>query len=918
MDTCKYMILKNGEDITSDVTFCKYNSQTKKYDVTFKNGKIYSCSYQTIEWLQAPDVLNPALVHITHGDLELFNIQAIYVFKALVTNYWRVRFSNSSERSYDQCELKIVKSCLSDTVAGNCFEYMRQIAAINELRSEDGTVLLAQQYERIDFVGEDTALALYLNPKVNKAATYPSCDPIFAFGCNASQFKAVKTALTSQISVIQGPPGTGKTQTILNIIANLLVQGKTVQVVSNNNSAIANVLEKLSSPKYGMGFLVAPLGKAENKSTFIKRQSGEYPDLSAWETDPKTQVELQNKINEFSAELFKIFEKQERLAKVRQELAALQLEIKYFKQYCSETGSEEGALRPRRKLKSERLLQLWQECYDFSERERTVTFWYKFKCILIYGISDWDFFKNDLSKIVTLMQSLFYHVKQAELTDEISVLERELQAVNAPEKIDELTALSMKYLRSKLFNNYGGTLERKKFTEDDLWQNPNDVAKEYPIILSTTFSSRSSLGKNMLYDYLIMDEASQVDVATGALALSCARNAVIVGDSKQLPNIVSDDLRKRSNAIMESFHIDPGHSFTENSLLQSVCRILPNVPQTLLREHYRCHPKIIGFCNQKFYNNELIVMTEDHGETDVLSVYKTVVGNHRRDNLNQRQIDVLCQEALPRLKNQATGEIGIIAPYNQQVDAVKKQIGSAEIDIATVHKFQGREKGTIILTTVDDVVTDFTDNPDLLNVAVSRAKKRLCLVISGNEQPADSNIGDLISYIEYNNFEIIQSEIYSVFDYLYRQYTVSRLAYLIKHKRISKYDSENLMYGLIKDVLSSHSNTTMDVIFHQPLNMLIRDPKFLSDQECKYAMNAATHLDFLIYNRTSKKPILAIEVDGFHNHKDGTLQAQRDKMKNHILELYGIPYLRFPTNSSSEREKLEKALKVYENQRQKY
>ena len=63
------------------------------------------------------------------------------------------------------------------------------------------------------------------------------------------------------MSVIQGPPGTGKTQTILNILANLLVQNRTIEIVSNNNSATENVLEKLASPKYGLDFLVAPLGK---------------------------------------------------------------------------------------------------------------------------------------------------------------------------------------------------------------------------------------------------------------------------------------------------------------------------------------------------------------------------------------------------------------------------------------------------------------------------------------------------------------------------------------------------------------------------------------------------------------------------------------------------------------------------------
>ena len=82
--------------------------------------------------------------------------------------------------------------------------------------------------------------------------------------------EAVENAIGNQLSVIQGPPGTGKTQTILNIIANLLVAGKTVQIVSNNNSAVENVQEKLDSDKYNLGFIVAKLGKGENKKQFIE------------------------------------------------------------------------------------------------------------------------------------------------------------------------------------------------------------------------------------------------------------------------------------------------------------------------------------------------------------------------------------------------------------------------------------------------------------------------------------------------------------------------------------------------------------------------------------------------------------------------------------------------------------------------
>ena len=79
----------------------------------------------------------------------------------------------------------------------------------------------------------------------------------------------------------------------------------------------------------------------------------------------------------------------------------------------------------------------------------------------------------------------------------------------------------MVVLKDKLARKYEGNSSRKTFSEDNLWKEPYDVMAEYPVILSTTFSSRNSLNSDVVYDYLIMDEASQVDIATGALALSC-------------------------------------------------------------------------------------------------------------------------------------------------------------------------------------------------------------------------------------------------------------------------------------------------------------------------------------------------------------------------------------------------------------
>ena len=914
MNINELLILQNGKDILSDVVNYEFNTAAGTHDITFKKGKTYSYAEHSVECIATHETLENTAVRIYNNDHELFNVNEIWVFHAGKGEYWRVHFSNGSKKDYARRDLTVIKSCLNEHEARNCIAYLREIADINELKSDDGVVLLKKQYDKLDFVGEDTALAGYLNPDTHKNRTYEIGDIIFPFGGNASQFTAVENALKNQFSVIQGPPGTGKTQTILNIIANLLLAGKTVQVVSNNNSATDNVLEKLASPKYNMGFLAAPLGKAENKKAFIQNQSGQYPDLAEWKLEPGERNKLMAKIRSNAEELKKTFAAQERLSRAKLELNSLSLEIKYFEQYCLETGLAPSEQTLRRGLKSAVIMRLWQECTGFCERDRAPAFWFKIKSAFIYGISNWGFYKSSLAAIITLFQSLFYKMRHSELQFEIDSLEEHLKTVDAKGKMDELTNWSMLYLRDKLFERYGNKPERTSFSDSDLWQNSEAVLKEYPIVLSTTFSARSCL-RGVTYDYLIMDEASQVDIATGALALSSARNAIIVGDLKQLPNVIKDDLKQRSNEIFAAYKLNQGYSFSENSFLKSICIIIPDAPQTLLREHYRCHPKIIEFCNQKFYNGELVIMTDDNGEPDALTVFKTVVGNFRRDHMNQRQIDVTIREALPLFEGIDPEEVGIVAPYKDQVAAIAGQLDTDKIEVHTVHKFQGREKDTIVMTTVDDVVTDFSDDPYLLNVAVSRAKKRFCLIASGNDQPADSNIGDLISYIEYNNFQIIESKIYSVFDLLYQQYTEARIAFLRKHPRVSIYDSENLMYGNLVEILDRHSELSLDLICHQPLNMLIRDPKYLNDEECNYAMNTVSHVDFLIYNRISKKPVLAIEVDGFHYHKPGTRQHERDVMKDRILKLYDIPVLRFPTNGSDEIAQVERALAQYAERR---
>lgn len=898
------MVLIKDEIKTTEIMSCQYNKDTYKWDVKFNNGRIYSYGYENVEKLTSPMVLNPDMYRISRGGKKFFDIKDIMEFTGRNGIYWHICFGDGSERDYCKSELHIAESCLARKQSADVFAYIKQIAGLSDIRNEEtGEKLLEKRFEKITFVDDSVALAKYLNPSAlrtdQKTRDYI---PIFPFGCNNSQYKAVKRAMENQISVIQGPPGTGKTQTILNIIANIVMQGKTVQIVSNNNSATDNVYEKLSAPKYNLGFIVAALGSSKNKRLFIENQDGNYPDFSSWETE-EDRVTLRERISEQSVQLQEVFDKQEKLARLQQEISQLLTELEYFNQYADESDVNIEGIRMKRELSSGNWMKLWQECQDISEKEKKVGLLFQIKAFFKYGMADRTFYRQDMEKIITTFQAMFYRTRQAELSKDIAETEDYLKHIDG-NLLDNLCGQSMMALKDSLARKYGLEENRKIFTEDDLWQDPYGVLAEYPVILSTTFSSRNSLNTGVIYDYLIMDEASQVDIATGALALSCARNVVIVGDTKQLPNVVTDSVRSRAQSIFDSFHINEGYQY-HKSFLQSVLDVMPNISQTLLREHYRCHPKIINFCNQKFYRGELVIMTKDRGEKDVLSVVKTVAGNHARDHYSQRQIDVIKNEIIPKYALSAE-ETGIIAPYRNQVEALKREIG--DMDAATVHKFQGKEKDNVIISTVDDEISDFADDPYLINVAVSRAKKRLMLVVTGNKQTKEHNITDLIDYIQYNNFEVTDSKTYSVFDYLYKQYTEERKAYLQKHKKISQYDSENLMYSLIEEIITDNKYASLDVVCHFPLNMLIKNPDLLNEQECRYVMNPATHLDFLIYNRISKKPVLAIEVDGYEYHKKDTVQASRDALKDHILELYQIPLVRFKTNGSGEKEKIAELL----------
>ena len=809
-----------------------------------------------------------------------------------------VVFKNSNkEFSYGKNRAKIVRTAVSGDKAFNVFNYLKEIADTVGLKTEEGNNILAKSYESISKIPEDCVLASLLNGSLSTGNSNPANLDFFPFGFNLSQQNAVNTVFTNNLSVIEGPPGTGKTQTVLNIIANAILNQQSVAVVSSNNSATKNVYEKLE--KNGIEFIAALLGNSQNKKEFIGSQK-EIPDLLAFNLSDTEKDSLKNKTATLVIQLSKSLEKKNELALLKLQIDNIETEYEHFKEaYKNKT---EKKVEFKKKITAAKILGLWISLEALEKRGKKPGFIRRFIYRLKYGLKDKSFFTNSLGEMIFICQLKYYPTKIEELKEKIDFLKHSLEDSAFDNKMKEYTEMSMQLLKAELYRRYH-QLQREPYTISELHQKSNEFIIDYPVIMSTTYSLRQSLSDKLLYDYMIIDEASQVDLATGALALSCAKRAVIVGDCKQLPNVVDDDMQIKTDTIFNAYNLQPLYRYSNHSLLSSVIELFPNVPKTLLREHYRCHPKIIGFCNQKFYDNQLIIYTVYTSKRQPLLVYKTVQGNHARERMNQRQIDIIKHEIIPKEKLENV-DLGIVTPYRNQTNALQSTFRGTSIKADTVDKFQGRENNVIILSTVDNEISDFTDNPNRLNVAVSRAVEQLILVVNGNGNEKDNNISDLIKYIEYNNFSVVQSELHSIFDLLYKGYEEQRAKIISKSSKVSAFDSENLMFGLIKQVLADERFLKYDVLMHFPIRQLIKDFSRLDEQETKYASHPLTHLDFLIYNKLGKVPVLAIEVDGFRYHKQGTRQAERDKMKDKILEKYHFPLLRFRTDESNEKDKL--------------
>jgi very-short-patch-repair endonuclease len=281
-----------------------------------------------------------------------------------------------------------------------------------------------------------------------------------------------------------------------------------------------------------------------------------------------------------------------------------------------------------------------------------------------------------------------------------------------------------------------------------------------PISAITSLSARRRLPfKEALYDLLIIDEASQCDIASMIPLLMRAKRVAVIGDKQQLNHICLLSKQTDLTLILNN-DIEARWSYRSSSMydLAESMTEAENIIQ--LRDHHRSFLDIIQFSNQEFYDNTLRIAT------DYSRLQSPNNPNNAKPILGMRWMDIKGKTIRPEtggaynlkeaecvirvlrrlsIELEFEGSIGVTTPFHLQADMITKALEQDaelrnhlelhnQILIDTVHKFQGDERDVIIFS---PVVSEGTKSQSLMflkstgnlfNVAITRARSLLVTV----------------------------------------------------------------------------------------------------------------------------------------------------------------------------------------------
>lgn len=664
-----------------------------------------------------------------------------------------------------------------------------------------------------------TALTGWLDGKLESKKAGED-DLIEVVPLNVEQREAVRRALCQPLTVVTGPPGTGKSQVVASIIANCIWKRQTVLFASKNNKAVDVVHARVNAlgPRpvlLRIGTGDATTGLAQHLAAILAGTATAEDEANLAECRRKydfllaERAPLQQELDRIVALRNLVDDLDQKAEEARTTLgpdcfARLRIAIPSSTARDIERANKavEAAI-PERQSFLPRLFWSWIASERTEQAQRSLDSLRPSLEHLGMGAPPTVAGRRSaeaalpvlleaqrrlmLANIVCRYSETLSSLTQTATLEDVSARKyRIAQAMrsSSEELWDAWLRLQPKRLNAtqrKALGEYKSVLEMLANTPygqgGSLLRQAQALfprlVETLPAWAVTNLSARGRLPFSPGYfDVLIIDEASQCDIASALPLLFRAKRAVIIGDPMQLQHITQLSAQIEQQLLDDhGIHQDPGPAwaYSGSSLFNLASTLCEGDDIISLRDHHRSHADIIGFSNKHFYEDRLRVATRydklhPRPAGDPAVRWVNVAGRAARpssggafNEIEARRVVVELDRLLSKMGYRGT--IGVVSPFRaqanrirdliQQDDRLAGYIATANLLVDTVHKFQGDERDLMIFSPVvseglsPGSLAFLRKTGNLFNVAVTRA--RSCLIVIG-DIAACSNCG--VEYLQ--------------------------------------------------------------------------------------------------------------------------------------------------------------------------
>lgn len=644
----------------------------------------------------------------------------------------------------------------------------------------------------LNIVNEEFALSKEKSVPIKEMREIKDFYPVTPLSLSDSQEKVIKNIENNKFIAVQGPPGTGKSQTIVNLVAHLIANGKTVLVASRMDKAVDVVADRLN--ELGAPFLALRAGRLN----YQRQLSYQLQDLLSGKVDIDSEYEdsLFVDVDDMKNHYNVLHESENKCEKI------IKLENDWRK-LSEETSIQENSIGEMQFIKSAlKKPELDAISAIIKTLEHNMEKTGFFANIANYGALNslkkmlkLKSFDVDFENLTRLKQELdvagmIYNLRKIEaeiqktgnlhvLTEQIKQLKKKQKplAINILKnrRREALKGILRDQIKCQRLKVHALSLVSTKKRQQSHIMETEDfkpILEAFPCWCVTTFAISGSLPlKPGLFDVAIIDEASQCDIASCFPILYRAKKAVIVGDDKQLPHLSFLE-KAKEQSFLSQYGIPEKYQlmwrFRTNSMFDLADYYSMN--SVMLDEHFRSLPPIIEFSNREFYGGRMRVMKKDVGDELVLETVHVPEGKVDFDatrnlpeieTLVKRLYDIVVEDE--RKNPDKPVSIGIISPFRAQVEQLKISVAKVlsdhmikkhQIEIGTAHTFQGDERDIILMSwafannSFPQSLT-FLQKPNLFNVAISRARYKVINFVSKDpKELQDGLFRDYMSYVE--------------------------------------------------------------------------------------------------------------------------------------------------------------------------